>query len=115
MIGYRINGWLKLCWKYITPGVILVLFSYCVFTYRFATLDPDYHYPLWANLLGIFMGICSTIFVPLYFLYSLLIAPGNKVYEKFTQAKMSILEDFPERKSHPPNQRSKQRKINQEL
>jgi len=39
----------------------------------------------------------------------------SKINVKFTQAKMSILEDFPERKSNPPNQKIKQRKINQEL
>ena len=80
MIGYRINPWLKICWKYITPSVILALFSYSIIQYNFATLG-DYKYPMWANLLGIAMGVCSTIFVPLYFLYSILIAPGNKVYE----------------------------------
>jgi len=114
MVGYRINPWLKICWKYITPGVILILFAYSIIQYNFASLG-DYKYPMWANLMGIAMGVCSTIFVPLYFLYSILIAPGNKVYEKFTQAKMSILEDFSERKSNPPNQKIKQRKINQEL
>ena len=71
---------MKICWKYITPGVILILFTYSIIQYNFASLG-DYKYPMWANLMGIAMGVCSTIFVPLYFLYSILIAPGNKVYE----------------------------------
>ena len=31
--------------------------------------------------MGMGMGIISTVFVPLYFLYSLIVAPGNKVAE----------------------------------
>ena len=53
---------------------------YCASTYNVLTLG-DYEYPLWAHLVGMSMGILSTIFVPLYFLYSIIIAPGNKVSE----------------------------------
>ena len=80
MLGRKINPWLKICWKYITPCVILVLFVYCVFTYNLVKLG-DYEYPLWANLLGMSMGVISTIFAPLFFLYSIIIAPGTKVSE----------------------------------
>ena len=80
MLGRKINGWLRICWKYLTPMVILVLFLYCAFTYEKLTL-VDYEYPMWAHFMGMSMGILSTAFVPLYFLYSLIIAPGNKVTE----------------------------------
>ena len=69
-----------MCWKYITPCVILSLFIYCAATYQVLSLQ-GYDYPLWAHLMGMAMGIISTIFVPLYFLYSIIIAPGNKVSE----------------------------------
>ena len=56
------------------------LFLYCAFTYEKLKLI-DYEYPLWAHIVGMCMGIVSTAFVPLYFLYSLIISPGNKVSE----------------------------------
>lgn len=124
MLGYRIHWWLKICWKYITPCVIMTLFLYCAATYNVLALQ-NYAYPTWAHIMGMSMGIISTIFVPLYFLYSIIIAPGNKVAEvlflfevvipnlinhhplqKFAQARMSILEDYPDRKSLPKNART---------
>ena len=99
MLGRKINGWLKICCKYISPFIIMVrniylyqdklvyfwsnfqaLFLYCAFTYEKLKLI-DYEYPLWAHIVGMCMGIVSTAFVPLYFLYSLIISPGNKVSE----------------------------------
>ena len=107
ILGRKINGWLKFCWKFITPLVILVctfkdsfnekifcqksekkitiiwiffqvLFIWCVIKYEKLKLN-DYEYPIWAHLMGMSMGMISAVFVPLYFLYSLIIAPGNKM------------------------------------
>ena len=83
--------------------------------------------------MGMSMGMISAVFVPLYFLYSLIIAPGNKMgmvriiiiirylyiykyifqkllsfyytLQKYKNATSSILSEFPERKSLPPNQK----------
>ena len=81
--------------------------------------------------MGMSMGMISAVFVPLYFLYSLIIAPGNKmgmvriiiryilwmpyisknvisfyyILQKYKNATSSILSEFPERKSLPPNQK----------
>ena len=115
LIDQPINFWLN----------FQALFLYCAFTYEKLKLI-DYEYPLWAHIVGMCMGIVSTAFVPLYFLYSLIISPGNKVSEvkhfqkyskwkahyqfyfyslqKYRNATMSVLPEFSDRKSHPPNQ-----------
>ena len=41
----------------------------------------DYVFPLAGQLFGAALGISSTIFVPLYFLYALITARGVKVSE----------------------------------
>ena len=104
MLGHKINPWLKICWKYVSPLVIMILFIYCACTYNVLKMGT-YEYPLWAHLMGMSMGILSTVWVPLYFLYSIIVAPGTKISEKFAYARTSILEDYPERKSLPANPR----------
>jgi hypothetical protein len=41
----------------------------------------SYEYPMWAHLMGLGMGLSSTVFVPLYYLFSLIVAPGTKISE----------------------------------
>ena len=67
-------------WKKVTIIWIFfkVLFIWCVIKYEKLKLN-DYEYPIWAHLMGMSMGMISAVFVPLYFLYSLIIAPGNKM------------------------------------
>lgn len=51
-----------------------------VVRYKPLKLD-DYVYPLEGQLLGAVLSLASTIFVPLYFMYSLMKAPGVKIKE----------------------------------
>jgi hypothetical protein len=43
--------------------------------------SQNYVYPLSGQLLGAFLGLSSTIWVPLYFLLALIKAPGVKLAE----------------------------------
>ncbi len=52
-----------------------------IIRYKPLTYGQDYEYPLSGQLLGGFLGISSTIWVPLFFLYALIRAPGLKITE----------------------------------
>ena len=52
-----------------------------IIKYTPLTYNKDYEYPLSGQLLGGFLGVASTIWVPLYFMYSLIRAPGVKLRE----------------------------------
>ena len=56
-----------------------------IIKYTPLTYNKDYEYPLSGQLLGGFLGVASTIWVPLYFMYSLIRAPGVKLREVLTR------------------------------
>ena len=57
-----------------------------VIKYTPLTYNKDYEYPLSGQLLGGFLGVASTIWVPLYFMYALIRAPGVKLREVMHRA-----------------------------
>ncbi len=49
--------------------------------YRPLKYNSEYEYPLGGQVLGLVLGFSHVIFLPLYFLYALLVAPGVKIKE----------------------------------
>uniref|UniRef100_A0A672Z5K4 Transporter n=1 Tax=Sphaeramia orbicularis TaxID=375764 RepID=A0A672Z5K4_9TELE len=73
MIGYRPWPYMKYCWRFITPGILL--FSLVNFTpLRY---NNTYQYPWWGYALGLFLAFSSVFMAPLWFLYSLAVTPGT--------------------------------------
>ena len=101
MVGHKVNIWLKICWSIVTPAASMVIWRMigtfpkrysrrfisqglllvAIIKYTPLTYNKDYEYPLSGQLLGGFLGVASTIWVPLYFMYSLIRAPGVKLRE----------------------------------
>ena len=81
MIGRKISVGLKICWAYVTPLLTLGLLFLAVVNYKPLVYNDVYVYPLFGQLLGGFLALSSIIFVPLYFLYALITAPGVKISE----------------------------------
>ena len=61
--------------------LVQALLLVAIIKYTPLTYNKDYEYPLSGQLLGGFLGVASTIWVPLYFMYSLIRAPGVKLRE----------------------------------
>ncbi|KAJ9580326.1 hypothetical protein L9F63_004019, partial [Diploptera punctata] len=76
MIGEKINLWWRLCWKYITPTILLFIF---VTTIAFNT-TVTYNrkaYPYWALIVGWFTAVLSMMWIPIYIIYKLLQSKGT--------------------------------------
>ncbi len=52
-----------------------------IIQYKPLRFGHNYEYPVSGQLLGAFLGLASTVWVPLYFLYALIRAPGVKLRE----------------------------------
>jgi solute carrier family 6 GABA transporter-like protein 1 len=76
MIGQNRNIlWLNLlkllcfCWKILTPTIILGIFFYYIYSYTPVTYGENYHYPKWAEVIGLLISFSSMVWVPFYALY----------------------------------------------
>ncbi|MCI4379019.1 hypothetical protein PGIGA_G00223020 [Pangasianodon gigas] len=77
MTGSYPNAIFRLCWKYITPFLLLVSFIYSMVEYQPLTFNRWYVYPAWAYGLGWLMALSSILLVPAWALGRLWKAKGN--------------------------------------
>ncbi|XP_044732020.1 sodium- and chloride-dependent GABA transporter 1-like [Chrysoperla carnea] len=76
MTGKRPGLFLRLCWKYFAPFVMVVIFICEVV--EFSPLKyGDYEYPWWGTLTGLLLSAASMIWIPGYAIYYLLTRPGT--------------------------------------
>lgn len=65
MIGFRINPWIKWCWKYLTPTFCLGIFIFSLASYKPLEYN-DYSYPVWGQVIGWWMALSSILCIPGY-------------------------------------------------
>lgn len=69
MIGYKPHKWWAICWKYISPLLILITFIYGVTQWKGIKFGKNYVYPGWAEGLGWMLALVSMICIPIGMIY----------------------------------------------
>uniref|UniRef100_T1J4F1 Transporter n=1 Tax=Strigamia maritima TaxID=126957 RepID=T1J4F1_STRMM len=77
MVGYRINPWMKICWKYITPLICGGIFVFSLLNFHKLTYNKTYIYPAWAVGFGWLLALMSMICIPVYIIIQLSRLPGT--------------------------------------
>uniref|UniRef100_A0A3Q2FQI5 Transporter n=1 Tax=Cyprinodon variegatus TaxID=28743 RepID=A0A3Q2FQI5_CYPVA len=77
MIGYRPWSFMKYCWKYFTPAICTFTFLFSVIKHTPLKFNNTYEYPWWGYALGLFFTLSSTLLVPLWMLYVVIVTPGT--------------------------------------
>ncbi|KAJ8927898.1 hypothetical protein NQ314_019526 [Rhamnusium bicolor] len=78
MIGHRPGLFWRICWKYISPVFILIIFVFSLLSHE-QMLGTEYAYPEWSLQVGYILTASSIICIPLYIIYKFAITPGNLV------------------------------------
>ncbi|XP_065160675.1 sodium-dependent serotonin transporter [Atheta coriaria] len=76
MIGHKPGLFWRLCWKYISPVFLLVIFIFCLLGHE-EMLGTEYNYPDWSINVGWALTASSTLCIPVYIVYKFLITPGD--------------------------------------
>nr|XP_023015829.1 sodium- and chloride-dependent GABA transporter 1-like [Leptinotarsa decemlineata] len=76
MMGMKPNKFLILCWKYLAPISIGVIFISQCFEYKSLSYGK-YQYPLWSDWIGLGISFSSMFWIPLYVIYYVLSKPGT--------------------------------------
>lgn len=82
MIGHRPNLFFRMCWKFLSPVIILVIFVWQCVDWSGLSLG-DYKYPVWAELVGWGLCLASILFVPGYAIYRLFRDRSRPIKERF--------------------------------
>ncbi|XP_060068612.1 sodium- and chloride-dependent glycine transporter 2-like [Ylistrum balloti] len=82
MLGRQIPVFVRICWCFINPIVLLVLFVFTFVSYEPPTYG-DYVYPSYANIIGWLIGMLPIVPVVLVGIMTVLKTPGQSMFEKF--------------------------------
>ncbi|KAK2862041.1 hypothetical protein Q5P01_001574 [Channa striata] len=77
MIGYQPWPFMKYCWQYLTPAICTCTFIFSVVKYTPLKFNNTYEYPWWGYAIGGFLTLSSTLIVPLWMLYAVIVTPGT--------------------------------------
>ncbi|KAJ8919805.1 hypothetical protein NQ315_006334 [Exocentrus adspersus] len=76
MIGHRPGLFWRICWKYISPVFILIIFVFSLLSHE-QMLGTEYAYPEWSLQVGYVLTASSIMCIPIYIVYKFAITPGN--------------------------------------
>lgn len=76
MLGQRPGLYWRVCWMYISPIFLLVIFIFSLLGYE-EMLGEEYEYPDWSIALGWTLTLSSILCIPTYIVYKILITPGS--------------------------------------
>lgn len=80
MIGYQPTKFLGICWRYISPSLILAILVFSFIKYKPLKYD-DYDYPVGGQILGWCMALSSILCVPVCAIWQLYKAKGDTFEE----------------------------------
>ncbi|XP_063230449.1 sodium- and chloride-dependent glycine transporter 1 [Bacillus rossius redtenbacheri] len=78
MTNEKLSFWWPLCWKYITPIILMFIFMTTIL-YNTPVTYNGMEYPTWALAVGWISAGASMIWIPIYVVYSLASTPGTFV------------------------------------
>ncbi|PAV55904.1 hypothetical protein WR25_13364 [Diploscapter pachys] len=71
MTGMSLPKFIIYVWKFVSPATAFLLFIFCIVYYQPVKYADHRDFPLWANIFGWFLSLCSMIVIPGYALYYL--------------------------------------------
>ncbi|CAB3981103.1 sodium- and chloride-dependent GABA transporter 1-like [Paramuricea clavata] len=85
MTGKRPPFYFIICWKLITPLLLLIILISTIVQWEGITLD-DYKYPPWAEFIGWLIALASMLLVPGFAIYEVYHARGLTIREKISKS-----------------------------
>ncbi|XP_028399860.1 sodium- and chloride-dependent glycine transporter 2-like isoform X2 [Dendronephthya gigantea] len=85
MVGKRPPLYFIICWKFITPLLLLFILIATIVQWEGISLD-GYKYPPWAEFIGWLVALASMLIVPAFAIYEVYRANGLTILEKISNS-----------------------------
>lgn len=80
MLGFYPNLFWTICWRFITPGLMLAIVIYTLIFFELPK-DGDYEFPVWAHVTGWFLTTVGLIQVPIFAYHRIRRRQGATLWE----------------------------------
>ncbi|CAH1777701.1 unnamed protein product, partial [Owenia fusiformis] len=81
MIGSKPSILWRICWRFVTPGLVLFIFCFIIVTHVPVTYG-SYTYPDWAIGVGWMLAVVSFVPIPLFACYRIMTTVGKSLKER---------------------------------
>ncbi|KAJ6601511.1 Sodium-dependent serotonin transporter, partial [Pseudolycoriella hygida] len=76
MIGHKPGIFWRVCWTYISPIFLLIIFVFSLLEYD-KMLGDEYRYPEWSTAVGWILTMSSILCIPTFMIYKFIRTPGG--------------------------------------
>ena len=80
MIGYMPGIWWNICWRYITPCILSVIFLFQCSKWK-GIKYAGKPYPVWAEFIGWCIALSSILMIPFFAILNMYRAEGESLYQ----------------------------------
>ena len=80
MIGYYPNPWWSICWRFVTPTILLTIFIFTLVNWGGVSYN-DKKYPAWAEFIGWCFALSSMLMIPIMMIVTLWKTNGDSFME----------------------------------
>ncbi len=80
MIGYMPGIWWNICWRFITPLILVTMFVFHCYNWSGLSYEGK-KYPIWAEFVGWCISLASILMIPLFALIAVYKAEGSTMKE----------------------------------
>uniref|UniRef100_A0A8D2JBU4 Transporter n=1 Tax=Varanus komodoensis TaxID=61221 RepID=A0A8D2JBU4_VARKO len=91
MLGFSPGIYFKACWLFLSPVMMMALLVYSIIKYEPLEYNGTYHFPFWAEVLGILMGIFSCLMIPLGMVFAVIQEEGT-LWQRIQQASRATMD-----------------------
>ncbi|XP_035207354.1 sodium- and chloride-dependent GABA transporter 1-like isoform X2 [Stegodyphus dumicola] len=77
MLGFQPGWYLKIGWTVLIPFVTMGIFLFSIIDYKPLVYAKVYTYPLWGQMMGWGIALCSMVWIPCYAVYYLITTEGT--------------------------------------
>ncbi|XP_074644545.1 sodium-dependent dopamine transporter-like [Tubulanus polymorphus] len=80
MLGFKPGLYWRICWKFITPIFLSVIFVFSIMTHpglMYALTTHTYYFPRWANMIGWMIAASAMLTIPGVGIYKMIRLPGT--------------------------------------
>lgn len=83
MIGYMPGIWWNICWRFITPAILVTIFVFHCYKWEGLSYEKK-PYPTWAEFVGWGISLSSILMIPGFAVFNFYRAEGSSLSEKMT-------------------------------
>ena len=80
MIGYMPGLWWNICWRFITPVILVTIFIFHLYSWTGISYDKK-PYPAWAEVIGWLIALASIGMIPAFAVINFCRAEGSTIKE----------------------------------